>query len=440
MKGFLNNFFIQLKTIESIQIHPVKESIEVLCLGLKVVSIKLQKSNLSMELDININHNSNPTDRKKSVQVFFDGKNFIFEGNFIQKDFIFNHIFTECNRILEMRGQYRNHEKWLHSLIIQKMKNSREGDHFIDIKFLCTEIPLRASEVPKWKKQTRDANYRIDILGFDLKTESLVIVEVKRGEELTSKKEFKKLQEQCDTYYDWVKKHTPLLKNELDNLTENININEKIEPFVYIIISKPPLTLHNLVGKYSEGQLKQKAFLFKEAFKEFLNSLNDVNIKKIYLINYDWRTEGITEIEDILMHDISKQNFLLVPKDNKSEDIKPNFYIDDGFTQLKAGSTQSINWHKEDILQIMNNLPPRHSRLMKVLAESGGSETQGTILRKLGDLAGKGTASSLQKIKGYINRKSPTGKILIDGVGTGEQRVHKINPQIKDWIIEWAKS
>lgn len=54
---FLNNFFEKLKTIELIQIHPRKESIEVFFMGLKVASIKPGRGKLSIELDTNVKHN-----------------------------------------------------------------------------------------------------------------------------------------------------------------------------------------------------------------------------------------------------------------------------------------------------------------------------------------------------------------------------------------------
>lgn len=268
---------------ELIEIHQKKQSLEVLCLGLKVASIRQQADHsFSIKIYKNIIHNQNPNIPKISKK---------FDSNLIGA--ISNHISDECKLISENRGSYRAHEKWLQSLIAQKMNNFITGENFLGLKLLRSELPVPASEVSTWTKKSRNAHYYIDILGFEPLTRGLVIIEVKRGEILTSKEKFQKLHEQCNIYYNWVKRNI----NKFDN--ERTIINDEIDPFVYIIIGRPPISPKNVVGKYSERTLKNNALFFERSFKEFLNGLNDEKIKKIFLINNDWRTIGIKDVECI---------------------------------------------------------------------------------------------------------------------------------------------
>jgi hypothetical protein len=96
-------------------------------------------------------------------------------------------------------------------------------------------------------------------------------------------------------------------------------------------------------------------------------------------------------------------------------------------------------WSKEKAFELMNKLNERQIRLMEILVEGGGKEKHGIIMKKLGHLGGKGSLSSLQKIKVWINRKSICGKILPDGYGPGENRIHKIESTAYEWVKEWFK-
>ena len=97
---------------------------------------------------------------------------------------------------------------------------------------------------------------------------------------------------------------------------------------------------------------------------------------------------------------------------------------------------------KEKAFELMNeiNKNKRQIRLMEILVDGGGEEKQGIIMNKLGHLGGKGTPGSLRNIKRAINRKSIGGKILPDGDGSGENRIHRIEPNAYEWIKEWFKN
>ena len=97
-------------------------------------------------------------------------------------------------------------------------------------------------------------------------------------------------------------------------------------------------------------------------------------------------------------------------------------------------------WSKEKAFELMNKLNGRQIRLMEILVEGGGKEKQGIIMKKLGALGGKSSPSSLQKIKAGINRKSICGKILPDGYGSGENKIHKIESNAYGWVKEWFKN
>lgn len=99
----------------------------------------------------------------------------------------------------------------------------------------------------------------------------------------------------------------------------------------------------------------------------------------------------------------------------------------------------SNKWSKEKVFELMNKLNERQIKLMGILVGGNGREKQGVILQKLGSLGGKGSASSLQKIKIWINRKSVCGKIVPEGYGSGDERIHFIEPSVYEWIKDWFK-
>jgi len=87
-------------------------------------------------------------------------------------------------------------------------------------------------------------------------------------------------------------------------------------------------------------------------------------------------------------------------------------------------------------LKILSDLPNREKKLLEILSINYGGVDQEEILKKLGDLSGKGTAGSLRNIKKSINNKFPE-KILPDGKKVGRKNNHRIDPKYYDWVKEW---
>ncbi len=102
--------------------------------------------------------------------------------------------------------------------------------------------------------------------------------------------------------------------------------------------------------------------------------------------------------------------------------------------------SSSQEWSRENVFELMNELNEKQRKLMEILVEGSGKEKQGVILQKLGSLGGKGTPSSLRNIKNRINQKSVCGKLLSEGYGSRENRIHRIEPKAYEWIKEWIKT
>jgi hypothetical protein len=81
--------------------------------------------------------------------------------------------------------------------------------------------------------------------------------------------------------------------------------------------------------------------------------------------------------------------------------------------------------------------------LIKLLAEHGGAMRQDRIMQSIPFLKGK-TSASLRSLKAHINascKGSGKAPILSDGTGSGDQRIHEINPrlgQLRQIVLEEA--
>ena len=95
--------------------------------------------------------------------------------------------------------------------------------------------------------------------------------------------------------------------------------------------------------------------------------------------------------------------------------------------------------------QLLRSLRWEDKALLKLLAEAGGAMRQDRIMGGIPGLRGK-TSASLRALKSHVNAackgrgKAP---ILSVGSGTGDQRVHEINPQLgllRQIVIEEARA
>jgi len=131
-------------------------------------------------------------------------------------------------------------------------------------------------------------------------------------------------------------------------------------------------------------------------------------------------------------------------KRNNLKETVRNFEFNEGQiynSYLSPTKTISFQeWSRENVFELMSKLNEKQRKLMEILVEGGGKEKQGVILQKLGSLGGKGTSSSLQKIKMGINSKSVCGKLLPEGSGSGENGIHRIVANAYEWIEEWFQN
>ena len=116
-------------------------------------------------------------------------------------------------------------------------------------------------------------------------------------------------------------------------------------------------------------------------------------------------------------------------------------YSDTGVERDQAW--RSVSWDEDGLRQLLRSLRWEDKALLKLLAEAGGAMRQDRITGGIPGLRGK-TSASLRALKSHVNAackgrgKAP---ILSVGSGTGDQRVHEINPQLgplRQIVIEEA--
>jgi len=101
-------------------------------------------------------------------------------------------------------------------------------------------------------------------------------------------------------------------------------------------------------------------------------------------------------------------------------------------------------WEEGEFRKVLLSLRQKDQALLSLLARAGGSMSQGDIMRALPYLEGK--SGALRALKNHINtackgyNRMP---ILSEGVGSGDYRVHEINPALgplRKVTIEIAKT
>jgi hypothetical protein len=131
-------------------------------------------------------------------------------------------------------------------------------------------------------------------------------------------------------------------------------------------------------------------------------------------------------------------------KRNNLKETVRNFEFNEGqIYNSYLSPTKNISsqeWSRENVFELMNKLNEKQRKLMEILVEGNGKEKQGVILQKLGSLGGKGNPRSLKNIEMGINQKSVCGKLLPKGYGSGENKIHRIEPNAYVWVKEWIKT
>jgi len=157
---------------------------------------------------------------KRSVHKGEEEK-FIFTGNGnppISDDDITNRFIFEANNLIALRSQNTigYHEKWLHCLLIEKMQNG--GLPCADLEFLYYEAPTH-----KVKKENRKkyARMHVDILAKEHQSKALVIIEVKKENQVLN--EVIGLDETL--YVDYFVRFKDLIKPRIAQLGWDVDID-----------------------------------------------------------------------------------------------------------------------------------------------------------------------------------------------------------------------
>jgi len=180
--------------------------------GLKIAEIKLGSSGFILTLIQNIlNHGYTSVHQEK--------KDFVYVGSGnqpVSEAKLRTHFIREANNLISFRKNntigYR--EKWLHSLLIEKMQDdSLPG---LDLEFLYYETP-----VGKVRRNKQFGREHIDILAKEMHSKALVVVEVKKqGEDMDS------ALSQGLSYVEWLFKYRERLKPRIAQLGWDVDMDK----------------------------------------------------------------------------------------------------------------------------------------------------------------------------------------------------------------------
>ncbi len=178
--------------------------------GLKIAEIKLTPGGFVLTLIQNILNQG-------YTSVHQEKKDFVYSGNPpIPEADLQNHFISEAKNLIELRKNntigYR--EKWLHSLLIEKMQDGNLPG--LDLEFLYYETP-----VGKVKRNKQFGREHIDILAKERHSKALVVIEVKKeGENLDS------AVSQGLSYVEWLFKYRELLKPRIVQLGLDVDMDK----------------------------------------------------------------------------------------------------------------------------------------------------------------------------------------------------------------------
>ena len=180
--------------------------------GLKIAEIKLGSGGFIMTLIQNIKVIGSKRPKQVKKKSVFTG----LEKTPLSDSELYNHFISEAKNMIYHRknNNFGYPEKWLHSLLIEKMKDgSLLG---LDLEFLYYETP-----VGKVRRNKQFGREHIDILAKEGHSKALVVVEVKKqGEDLDS------AVSQGLSYLEWLFKYREQLKPRIAQLGWDVNIDK----------------------------------------------------------------------------------------------------------------------------------------------------------------------------------------------------------------------
>jgi hypothetical protein len=101
-------------------------------------------------------------------------------------------------------------------------------------------------------------------------------------------------------------------------------------------------------------------------------------------------------------------------------------------------------WQETGLRAYLHGLRQEDKALLRLLADADGALQQRTIMQRLPFLKGR-TSASLRSLKSHVNagcRQLDCAPILAEGSGSGDYRIHEINPklgELRPVVIEMAK-
>jgi len=219
----------QIKSLDKnlhIQCFSKKEHFTFIVKGLRVAEINLDSRDFVLTLRKNILNQG-------YTSVHQDTMDFVFQGQMnppVSEADLRVHFISEAKNLIELRKNkiigFR--EKWLHSLLIEKMQNG--GLPGADLQFLYYEAPVGKIR----RAKNRYARMYVDILAKESQSKALAIVEVKNDTEdlnavLFDSSNGKILSKSL--YVEWFVKYRDLIKPRIIQLGWDADI-ENLKFFI----------------------------------------------------------------------------------------------------------------------------------------------------------------------------------------------------------------
>ncbi len=219
--------------------------------GLKIAEIKLASGGFILTLIQNVLNQG-------YTSVHQEKKDFVYAGSDnlpVSDTDMRNHFTSEAKNLVELRKNntigYR--EKWLHSILIEKMQDGSLSG--LDLEFLYYETP-----VGKVKRNKQFGREHIDILAKEKHSKALVVVEVKKeGEDLSS------AVSQGLSYVEWLVKYRTKLNPRILQLGWDVDIEN-----LKLIVLAPGMQIKN--SRLDAAVLEQVKWLNCKVEAVFINS------------------------------------------------------------------------------------------------------------------------------------------------------------------------
>ena len=205
-----------------IQCFSKKEHFTFIVKGLRVAEINLKPMGFVLTLRKNIRNQGYTSVHQETMDFVYKGQ----VNSPVSEAYLRNHFVSEAKNLIEHRKNsiigYR--EKWLHSLLIEKMQNGTLKG--ADLQFLYYEAP--AGKI-KRDGTNRFARMHIDILAKERQSKALVIVEVKNDTQdlngvLFDCNNGKSLSKSL--YVEWFVRYKDLIKPRINQLGWDANIEK----------------------------------------------------------------------------------------------------------------------------------------------------------------------------------------------------------------------